>query len=81
MLRISAVYCCNATLTIISRNEFSLEHGCCFSFDGKFSLILICVDCLKYFKSQFQAPNFCLEEFKKCLLEKYLGKTKAETSN
>lgn len=64
MQRISAVYCRNATLALISRNEFWFEHGCRFFFNGNSSLILICVDCLSYFKSQFQAPNFVLKSLR-----------------
>ena len=44
--------------------------------DDDSSLIFISVDCFSYFKSDFQTPNFCFEEVKKCLSDKFFKKVK-----
>lgn len=69
---VSTLYLCNATIAVIEHNNALAEHGCRFFSDGGSNLILLCVICLSYFKFPFQAPNFCFEELKKCLSERYL---------
>ena len=44
--------------------------------DDDSSLIFISVDCFSYFKPDFQTPNFCFEEVKKCLSDKFFKKVK-----
>ena len=68
---VKILYLCNATIAVIGHNNALAERGCFFS-DGSSNVIFICVTCLSYFKSTFQVPNFCFEELKKCLSEKYL---------
>ena len=69
---VSTLYLCNATMGIIENDSVLAEHGCRIFSDGSSNVIFICVSCLSYFKSTFQASNFCFEELKKCLSEKYL---------
>ena len=69
---VSTLYLCNATMRIIENDGGLAEHGCRTFSDGSSNVIFICVSCLSYFKSTFQASNFCFEELKKCLSEKYL---------
>ena len=69
---VSTLYLCNATMRIIENDSVLAEHGCPIFSDGSSNVIFICVSCLSYFKSTFQASNFCFEELKKCLSEKYL---------
>ena len=69
---VSTLYLCNVTIGIIENNDASAEHGCLFFSDGSSNVIFICVSCLSYFKSTFQASNFYFKELKKCLFEKYL---------
>ena len=69
---VSTLYLCNKTISIIENDGVLAEHGCRFSSGGSSNVIFICVSCLSYFKSTFQASNFCFEELKKCLSEKYL---------
>ena len=69
---VSTLYLCNATMRIIENDSVLAEHGCRIFYDGSSNVIFICVSCLSYFKSTFQASNFCFEELKKCLSEKYL---------
>ena len=79
MSRISSVYCSNASLKKILSNEFSFGYRYRFFFEGNFNLIIICVDCLSYFKYQFKASNFCFEEIKKYLSEKFLREDESQT--
>ena len=68
---VSTLYLCNATIAVIEHNNVLAEHGRRFFSDGSSNVIFICVTCLSYFISTFQATNFCFEELKKCLSEKY----------
>ena len=69
---VSRSYFCNVTIAVIEHNNALAEHGRRFFSDFSPNMIFICVTCLSYFISTFQAPNFCFEELRKCLSEKYL---------
>ena len=70
---VSTLYLCNAPVAVIEHNNVLAEHGCRFFSDGSSNVIFICVTCLSCFKPTLQVPNFCFEELKKCLSEKYLN--------
>ena len=59
-------------LSIVENNGILLEHGGRLFFQWNFSVIFICPSCVSYFKSLYQAQNFCFQELRKCLSEKYL---------
>lgn len=68
---ISTLYLCNATVSIAENEETIFDHG------GRFflwNLIFIFPSCLSYFKCLYLAKNFCFEELRKFLSEKYLRK-------
>ena len=79
MLKISSIYCCDTTLIKYLSNEFSFGSYYRFFSDGNFNLIIIFVECLSYFKSLFEVSNFCFEELKKCLSEKFLRQDESRT--
>ena len=79
MLKISFIYCCDTILTKFLSNEFSFGSYYPFFSDGNSNLIIICVECLSYFKSLFGASNFCFEELKKCLSERFLREDESRT--
>ena len=70
---IRKMYLCQTTKHIIKYNAALLSP---FFSDDDSSLIFISVDCFSYFKPDFQTPNFCFEEVKKCLSDKFFKKVK-----